>query len=227
MKRIICILMLILLIGEAPARAQVSTDAPILTMMLSENKVFHSFMQLQVVQEIATLKANYDASVQYFNDFKRLNAGKGIVQNVGQQIKAAQQQENQDIQNQLTQQLLHPTGRATVPGQLFQAIEQMINGNIKYAGDETANLISNRQMGVNVAQNANGLAPKDAANLTAQAQGLQIQQLVGIHEDNLRIIQLLSMMLSQGTHREEGEQKMIGDIQQSLQNRGLGNTGAQ
>jgi hypothetical protein len=223
MKKLAIALSLLVVTGAPPpASAQVSTDAPILSMMYSEDKIFHSFMQLQVVQEIATLKANYDASVRYFNDFKQLNSGKGLFQNLGQELKVAQNQENQQIQQQLTQTFLAPSqNRNTAPDNLFKALDQAIAANIKYAGDEMANLISNRQTGVSVAQNADGLAPKDAANLTAKAQGLQLQMLVGIHEDNLRMLQVQSMMLSHETRREENESGMIQTIRQSLQQRGM------
>ncbi len=94
-------------------------------------------------------------------------------------------------------------------------------------GDEIANLISNRRIGVTVAQNADGLSPKDAANLTAKAQGLQLQMLAGIHEDNLRMLQLQSMMLSRETRREANEAFMIEGIRQGLQNRGMATTASE
>ena len=50
-----------------------------------------------------TLKQNYDASVRYFNDFKQLNSGKGIFQNIAAQIKTAQTKELNSMQQQINQ----------------------------------------------------------------------------------------------------------------------------
>ncbi len=225
MKRISSILLLVLLAGEVPAHALFGDEA-ILSMQYAEDKTFHAMMQLQIVQEVATLKANYDASVRYYNEFKQLNSGQGLFQNIGKEIKVAQQQENQKIQDEITQQFLRPSSSRnnnTATDDLFKTLDHAIAANIKYAGDEMANLISNRQVGVNVAQNADGLSPKDAANLTAKAQGLQLQMMAGIHEDNLRMLQVQSMMLSHETRREENEASMISNINQSLQKRGMAN----
>ncbi|MDE2290740.1 MAG: hypothetical protein KGL53_01550 [Elusimicrobia bacterium] len=228
MKTLAVLLLVVLAAGARPARAQVSSDGPILSMIYAENKVYHTFMQLQFVQELATLKSNYDASVRYFQDFKQLNSGPGFLANVGGQLKAAQSQEDQSIQRQLTQQFIAPsTGRNTVPDTLLSTLDQVISSNIKYAGDELSNAIADRQQGVAVAQDAQGLAPKDAANLSAKAQGLQLQMLASIHEDDLRMLQLQSVMLSRETQRQEEESSMIHSIQGSLQERGVPTAGGQ
>lgn len=221
MKRLNAILLLTLVASPRPAHALFGDEA-ILSMQYAEDKTFHAMMQLQVVQEVATLKANYDASVRYYNEFKQLNSGQGLFQNLGKEIKVAQNQEDQKIQQELNQTFIRPSPNTkTATDDLFKALDHAIAANIKYAGDEMANLVSNRQVGVNVAQNASGLSPKDAANLGAKAQGLQLQMLAGIHEDNLRMLQLQSMMLSHETRREENESGMIQTIRQSLQKRGM------
>ncbi|MDE2141194.1 MAG: hypothetical protein KGJ84_02115 [Elusimicrobia bacterium] len=215
------LLFLALAAGQTPAHAFFGDEA-ILSMQYAEDKTFHAFMQLQVVQEIATLKANYDASVRYYSEFKQLNSGKGLFQNLGAEIKVAQDQENEKIEQELNQTFVQPSQNTnTATDDLFQALDHAIAGNIKYAGDEMANVISDRKAGVSVSQNAEGLSPKDAANLTAKAQGLQLQMLAGIHEDNLRMLQLQSMTLSRETRRDESEAGMIQDIRASLQRRGL------
>lgn len=227
MKRLSAVLVLILVASARPAHALFGDEA-ILSMQYAEDKTFHAMMQLQIVQEVATLKANYDASVRYYNEFRQLNSGRGIFQNLGQEVKAAQDQENQKIQQELSQTFLQPSqNTATATDDLFKALDHAIAGNIKYAGDEMANLISDRKMGVSVAQNADGLSPKDAANLGAKAQGLQLQMLAGIHEDNLRMLQVQSMMLSHETRREESETSMIQSIRQSLQQRGMATNGTE
>lgn len=227
MKRIAAVVLFLVAVAVRPAHAQFSSDGPILSMMYAEDKAFHAFMQLQVVQQLATLKANYNASVGYYNQFQQLNSGRGLLQNVDRILNTSQQKEDVNIQQQLTQTFQQPPyARKSATDDLIKTLNQAISSNIKYAGDEMANVISDRQQGVNVAQNANGLAPKDAANLSAQTSGLQLQMLANIHEDNLRMLQMQSAMLSQQTQQDAQQSAMIGDIQQSLQSRGVTSTNA-
>ena len=226
MNRLSAVLLFIAVAGSSPAHALFGDEA-ILSMQYAEDKTYHAMMQLQIVQEVATLKANYDASVRYYNEFKQLNSGKGLFQNLGAEIKTAQNEEDQKIQQDLNQTFVQPSQNTnTATDDLFKALDHAIAGNIKYAGDEMANVISDRKAGVSVSQNAEALSPKDAANLGAKAQGLQLQMLAGIHEDNLRMLQVQSMMLSHETRREESETSMIQSIRQSLQQRGMATNNA-
>jgi hypothetical protein len=110
--------------------------------------------------------------------------------------------------------------RGTAPAKvLFDTIDQTVAASIKYTGDEMTNVVANRQIGVNIAANANSLAPKDAANQSARTGGLQIQMMTQLHEDNLRIIQLMSLQLSAQARTPEGQEMMIQNINHSLQSR--------
>lgn len=213
MRRAISMCLLFLTIAGAPAHAQLT--ATIAAAQLAEQKTFDAFMSLQIVQEILLLRQTYNASVDYFQQMKQMNSGKGLLYNVGQELKTAENQETK----QLSQQFMTAwNARGTAPvKKMVEAVDQAIASNVKYAGDEMANVIANRKTGVNLAQNANGLSPKDAANLTAKSQGLQLQAMTQLHEDNLHLIQLLSLQLSGQTRPEEGQQKMIEGMRQSVQ----------
>ena len=213
MRRTICIGLLLVAATAAPAHAQL--DATIAAAQLAEQKAYDAFMHIQIVQQLMVLEQTYTASVDYINQWKQLNSGHGILYNVGQKLEMAQNQETKRLSQQFTNSL---NTRGTAPAQvLFQTIDQTIAANIKYTGDEMVNVINNRQIGVNIAQNASGLAPKDAANLSAKSQGLEIQMLTQLHEDNLRIIQLVSLQLSGQSRQPEAQETMIQNISQSVQ----------
>ena len=218
MKSIRLLAGLLFLVGPAPAHALFTDDAT-QAMILAEERIFHAFMKVQVVEQLMTLKQNYDASVRYFNDFKQLNSGKGIFQNIAAQIKTAQTQELNSMQQQINQSFAQTYNTNTAVDTFFKSLDQGIANNIKYAGDEMANAISNRKTGEQIANSAEGLSPKDAANLTAKAQGVQVQVLTQIHEDNLRLIQLGSMQLAGQARREKSESQSISGLRQSVKSR--------
>ena len=223
MKRAVALAALLLAVRPAPAHALFGDEA-ILAMQYAEDKTFHAFMQLQIVQEIATLKANYDASVRYYNEFRQLNSGKGLFQNVAARITAAQEQETESFKAQLADMAKPSTGSGSSVDDFFQSLDHAIANNIKYAGDEAANLVANRKLGENISNNADGLSPKDAANLTAKAEGIQIQMEAQQHQDNLRIIQLLSMQLQAQAQQQGSQASMIQGLRASLRTRAPGFT---
>ena len=218
MRRTSLVFLLAFLAGNAPAYALFTDDAT-QAMILAEDKMFHAFMKIQMVQQLLVLKQNYDASVRYINEFKQLNSGRGILQNIATQLKTAQLQQLDSFKGQLNDAFVQPSSAETPIDKFFKNLDQAVANNIKYAGDEAANLISNRKVGENIASSADGLSPKDAAILSAKAQGIQVQVLGQLHEDNLRIIQLSSMQLAGEARRQEAESNMVQGIRQSIQNR--------
>jgi len=212
---------LLFFIAETPARAFV-TDSAIQGMIYAEDKTFHAFMKLQIVQEIALLKQSYDASIRYIDEFNRLNSGRGFFQNVAAQLKTSITQENNRILQELDQTFVHTNNTNTPVDKFFQRLDTSVSDNIKYVGDELANVIENRKTGEDIAANADGLSPKDAANLTAKSGGIQIQMLSLLHEDNVRMIQLQSMQLANDARNRQSEAQSIDALRQSVKARAPG-----
>ena len=107
--------------GQAPAHALFTDDAT-QAMILAEERIFHAFMKVQVVEQLLTLKQNYEASVRYFNDFKQLNSGKGIFQNIAAQIKTAQTQELNSMQQQINQSFAQTYNTNTEVDKFFKSL---------------------------------------------------------------------------------------------------------
>ena len=216
MRRTLPIFLLIFAAGEAPAHAQAS--AAIEAAAYAEQKTYDTFMHLQIVQELLLLKQTYDASMSYYQKFEQLNSGRGYIQNVAAQIKTAVTADVQQLDHKIASAFMQ-TNSNTPVDQFVNNINQGLYNHMKYATDEAANAIANQQTGANIASNANGLAPKDAANLSARAQGIQIQMLTELHSDNLRLIQLLSMQLAGQARDPSGQSQVLGGIRASLKTR--------
>jgi hypothetical protein len=217
MKRLVSACLLLAFLGaSAPVYAQ-ATSA-IAAAQYAEQKTFDTFMHLQVVQELLVLKQNYDASVQYYNEFRQLNAGKGYFANVSAQIKTAVEHDAQQFDKQVSTAFTQPNSN-TLVDQFVQGVNKGIYNSLTYTTDEALNLVAQRKAGSDIANNANGLAPKDAANLSARAQGIQIQMLTELHSDNLRLIQLLSMQLAGQTRDPSGQSQVLGGIRAGLKTR--------
>ena len=216
MKRLAAFTLALMLLAEVPAHA-IIVDTFVSGVKYAQDAAYQAFMKLKVIEEIQLLKQNYDASVRYYTEFKRLNQGRGILYNVAQQLKVAELQELDTLRGNVDRDFLNTYKTDTKVDQFFQTIDRGVANNMKYAGDEMANLINSRKIGADIARNADGLSPKDAANMAVKAQGLQLQYLSVIHEDNLRIIEVQTMQLANDTRRQQAEQTLIETVRKSVQ----------
>ena len=221
MRKKLAFAVALLLLWGQPAHA-IIFDTAISSIQYAEQKVYQAFMKIKVIEQIRILKQNYDASVRYYKEFERLNSGKGLFANVADMLKTAGEQMGDELKSNVDRDFIHTYNTDTKVDRFFNSIDRSIANNMKYAGDELANTISSRKVGVLIAQQAKGLSPKDAANLSAKAAGLQIQMMSQLHEDNVRLIEISSMRLATEIRQQEGEQKLISNIRKSVEKRAPG-----
>ena len=207
--------LLMMALSARPANAQFLVGSAVSGMQYAQEKAFEAFMKIQVVQEIEILRQNYTASVNYYKQFKELNSGRGFMFNLSQQFKTA---EDENLA-QMKWQLLDSYNGNTATDRFVEKANQAVYNDMQYAGDEMANLVSNKKTARQITQNSGSLAPKDAANLTARANGLELQMLLQLHEDNLRLIQLASMRTLGQNQRRKSEADMIQNIKKSVKKR--------
>ena len=211
----------LLLLWGQPAHALIF-DAAISGIQYAEQKAYQAFMRLKIIEEIKIMKENYDASERYYKEFERLNSGKGLFANVADMLKTTTEQMGDELKSNVDRDFIHTYNTDTKVDRFFGSIDRSIANNMRYAGDELANTISSRKVGVQIAQQAKGLSPKDAANLSAKAAGLQIQMMTQLHEDNLRLIEISSMRLAADMRQQQGEQRLIENIRKSIEKRAPG-----
>jgi hypothetical protein len=211
----------LLLLWSGPAHALIF-DTAMSGIQYAEQKAYQAFMKLKVIEQIRLMKQNYDASVRYYQEFQRLNSGKGLFQNVADMLKTTAERMGDELKSNVDRDFIHTYNTDTKVDRFFNGIDRSIADNMRYAGDELANVIANRKVGIDIAKEAKGLSPKDAANLSVKAAGLQLQMMTQLHEDNLRLIEISSLRLAAETRRQQGEQRLIESIRKSVQKRAPG-----
>lgn len=211
----------LLLLWGQPAHALIF-DTAMSGLQYAEQKAYQAFMKLKVIEQIRMMKQNYDASVRYYKEFQRLNSGKGLLHNVGDMLKNTAELMGEELKSNVDRDFIHTYNTDTKVDRFFGSVDRSIANNMRYAGDGLADVISGRKVGVQIAKQANGLSPKDAANLSAKAAGLQIQMMTQLHEDNLRLIEISSMRLAVETRQQQGEQRLIESIRKSVEKRAPG-----
>ena len=211
----------LLLLWGQPAHALIF-DTAMSGLQYAEQKAYQAFMKLKVIEQIRMMKQNYDASVRYYKEFERLNSGKGLLHNVGDMLKNTAELMGDELKSNVDRDFIHTYNTDTKVDRFFGSVDRSIANNMRYAGDGLADVISGRKVGIQIAKQANGLSPKDAANLSAKAAGLQIQMMTQLHEDNLRLIEISSMRLATEVRQQQGEQRLIESIRKSVEKRAPG-----
>lgn len=201
---------------QAPAHA-IFVDTVVNGAKYAKDQAYQAWMKIKIVEQIRIMKQNYDASVRYYKEFQRLNQGRGILYNVAMQLKEGAEQMGDELRASIDRDFIHTYNTDTGVDRFFKSIDRSIANNMRYAGDELGNLIANRKVGVQIARNADGLSPKDAANMAVKAQGIQLQMMAQLHEDNVRLIQIQSMILANETRRQQAEQKLIQSVRKSVE----------
>ena len=211
----------LLLLWGQPAHALIF-DTAMSGLQYAEQKAYQAFMKLKVIEQIRMMKQNYDASVRYYKEFERLNKGKGLLHNVGDMLKNTVDLMGDELKANVDRDFINTYNTDTKVDRFFGSVDRSIANNMRYAGDGLADVISGRKVGIQIAKQANGLSPKDAANLSAKAAGPQIQMMTQLHEDNLRLIEISSMRLAVETRQQQGEQRLIESIRKSVEKRAPG-----
>lgn len=219
-KTLVAAAALLFLWGQ-PAHALIF-DTAMSGIQYAEQKAYQAFMKLKVIEQIRIMKQNYDASVRYYKEFERLNSGKGLFANVADMLKTTAEQMGEELKGNVDRDFVNTYNTDTKVDRFFHSVDRGIANNMRYAGDGLADVISGRKAGVQIAQQAKGLSPKDAANLSAKAAGLQIQMMSQLHEDNLRLIEISSMRLAAEMRQQQSEQKLINSIRKSVEKRAPG-----
>ena len=215
MRRLAAGLALVLAL-QAPAHA-IFVDTVVNGAKYAKDQAYQAWMKIKIIEQIRIMKQNYDASVRYYKEFQRLNQGRGILYNVAMQLKEGAEQMGDELRASIDRDFIHTYNTDTGVDRFFKSIDRSIANNMRYAGDELGNLIANRKVGVQIAKNADGLSPKDAANMAVKAQGIQLQMMAQLHEDNVRLIQIQSMILANETRRQQAEQKLIQSVRKSVE----------
>jgi len=217
MKRKLCLFAVVLVLaGQTPAHA-LFVDTFVGGLQYAQDQAYRAFMKIQMIEQLRILKENYDSSVRYYKEFQRLNQGRGIIHNVAMQIRTAAEGMGEDLERRIDRDFINTYNTDTKVDRFFKGIDRSLADNMRYAGDELGHLIANRKLGVDIARNADGLSPKEAANLAVKAQGLQLQMLAQVHEDNLRLIELHSLQLANDTRRQQAEQRLIQKVRKSVE----------
>jgi hypothetical protein len=166
----------ILVLGLA-ANSWAFLDAIASTAQAIQTKLYQEFMMAKVVEEIKSLRDNYAASMRYYEYFKQMNQGKGIIGNFVQDIVNIGDQTVQEAKQQFNNDWVRDQGYHSDVEKAFQAADEYASNKVKYAGQVFISSVQAQKEGQKLAAAASTMdqSSPQRAILEGQAWTVQLQ----------------------------------------------------
>jgi len=165
------------LLTSEPVPSWAFLDAIATTAQAVETKLYQEFMMAKIVEQIKTLRDNYAASLRYYNYFKQMNEGRGIIGNFVHNIVDIGQSTVQEAEQQFQYDWIKDQGYHSQVEQAFKKADQYASSKISYAGKVFITSIQGEKEGEKLAAAADTMDQKSPqrALLEGEAWNVQLQ----------------------------------------------------
>jgi hypothetical protein len=152
-------------------------DAIASTAQAVQTKLYQEFMMAKVVEEIKSLRDNYAASVRYYEYFKQMNQGKGIIGNFVQNVVNIGDQTVEEAKQQFNNDWVRDQGYNSDVEKTFRAADQYASSKVKYAGQVFISSVQAQKEGQKLAAAASTMDQSSPQRgiLEGQAWTVQLQ----------------------------------------------------
>lgn len=149
--------------------------AVVQTAQSAKDAVYQKFMMLKAVQQLKSLRDNYQASRRYYAMYQRLNEGKGILPNVAHRVADIGLKTTQQAQAQFEDDWIYDKGYGSNVDQTMEKMDGYVSTRIRYAGKSFEQFIEARDTAEEIALNADSLDSKSTQKMILKTQALQMQ----------------------------------------------------
>jgi len=150
-------------------------DAIASTAQAVQTKLYQEFMMAKVVEEIKALRDNYAASVRYYEYFKQMNEGRGIIGNFVQNIVDIGQENIEEAKRQFNNDWIQDQGYNSDVERTFKKMDEYASAKVKYAGKVFETAISGEKKGEELAKVAETMDPKSPQRAILEGQAWMVQ----------------------------------------------------
>ena len=187
MKRTASVFMLAL-ICATPCSAFIGAVAE--TAKAAKDEIYQRFMMLKAVEQLKSLRDNYQASMRYYALYKKWNEGRGFLPNVAQRIGDIGEGTYREAQLQMEDDWIHSRGYGSDVDQLIGKMDDYASNKIRYAGKVFEKSRDAEREGEKIALEAASLDAKSTQKMQLKTQALQLQLAA---QTNANMAQLLDV----------------------------------
>ena len=191
MKRIGSVIFL-LAVFVSPGFAFV--DAVISTAKAAKDEAYQKFMMIKAVEQLKSLRDNYEASMRYYAMIKKLNEGKGILPNIAHKVGDIGDDVANEAQQQLNDDWINDKGYRSGLDKAIEKMDDYASGKVRYAGKVFSKSLDAQKEGQRISDEADSLDPKMTQTMILKTQALQLQLAAQTNQNMAQLLDVNTRM---------------------------------
>lgn len=176
------------LIFSVTVRANALFDAIASTAKAAKDEAFQRFMMIKAVEQLKTLRDNYEASMRYYAMFQKMNAGKGILPNIARRVADIGEDTYRQARLQFEDDWIHNKAYNSDVDQLIEKMDKYASDKIRYAGKVFERSREAEHEAAIISLEADSLDPKTTQRAALKAQALQLQLAAQTNENLAQLL---------------------------------------
>jgi len=202
------ILVLLLFFFACSPNANAFFDAIISAAQAAKEEAYEKFMMLKAVEQLKSLKDNYEASMRYYAMYKQLNEGKGILPNIAQKVGDIGDNVAKQAQQQFDDDWIYSKGYGSDIDKTVSKMDQYSSDKVRYAGQVFSKALEAQTEGQKISSEADGLDTKTTQKMILKTQALQLQLAA---QTNANMAQLLEVNTRMYQLQQEQKEERLQD----------------
>lgn len=183
------LLVAVLLLGFSTG-ASAFIGAAVETAKAAKDEIYQRFMMLKAVEQLKSLRDNYQASMRYYALYKKWNEGRGILPNIAQRVGDIGEDTYREAQLQMEDDWIHSRGYGSGVDRMIGKMDDYASNKIRYAGKVFEKSRDAEHEGEKIALEADSLDSKSTQKMQLKTQALQLQLAA---QTNANMAQLLDV----------------------------------
>jgi hypothetical protein len=200
MKKIFCAMALVML-SLTPSYAFL--DAIAGTAQAVREEIYEKFMMAKTIQELQSLRDNYVASMRYYEYFKQLNQGKGIIQNFAQDVADIGEQAKQEAQWQFQNDWFNNPAYNSDVDKLFNRMDNYASQKVRYAGKVFANSVTAEAEGKKLSAFADTMDPHSPQRAMVEGEAWNVELQAQTNANLSQLLDLNTRLYELGLEQKE------------------------
>ena len=181
---------IILFILFISPNARAFFDAVVGAANAAREEAYEKFMMLKAVEQLKSLRDNYEASMRYYEMYQEWNKGRGILYNVAHRVGDIGDEEWKQAQDQFNYDWITSKAYGSNVDKAIQKMDQYASEKVRYAGEIFSKALDAQNEGEKISIEADSLDPKATERMILKTQALQLQLAA---QTNANIAQLLEL----------------------------------
>ena len=128
------VLFVLLIFFACSPNANAFFDASVSAAQAAKEEAYEKFMMLKAVEQLKSLRDNYEASMRYYAMYKQLNEGKGILPNIAQKLGDIGDEVAKQAQQQFDDDWIYNKGYGSDVDKTVSKMDQYSSDKVRYAG---------------------------------------------------------------------------------------------